>query len=157
MTSQALHDVPFDIANYRVLLYEQSIKGSKKLALDLERAIKDLLAALDRTNNPLQDALTHRTPIGIRKKTPLAKYIDIADLPAPLRRWLHNNNVIYTEDIAKIDVRSMADVPGLGRISLGKFFGALLKHDLYPDGQALQDVIVERGILTKLNRYGSWD
>ena len=156
MTSQTLNDVPFDIANYRVLIYEQSAKGRKKLASDLERAIKDLLAALDRTNNPLQDALAHRTPIGIRKKTPLAKFVDIADLPAAIRRWLSDHNVIYAEDVATIDIREMADTPGLGKISLGKFFGALLEHDLYPDGRALQEVIVQRGIKTKPNRYGQW-
>lgn len=156
MTSQSLQDVPFDIANYRVLLYEQSIKGSKKLATDLEKAIGDLLAALDRTNNPLQDALSHRTPIGIRKKTPLAKYIDLADLTPQMRQWLRDKNVIYAEDIANIDIRQMPGAPGLGKISLGKFFGALLEHDLYPDGKALQDVILQYGIRTKPGRYGAW-
>ena len=156
MTSQSLQDVPFDIANYRVLIYDQSIKGSKKLADDLERAIRDLLAALDRTNNPLQDALSQRTPIGTRKKTPLAKYIDLADMPSPLRRWLQSQNIIYAEDVASIDLRKVPEVQGLGKVSLGKFFAALLEHDLHPDSRTLQDVIVQYGIRTKPSRYGSW-
>lgn len=156
MTAQSLQDVPFDIANYRVLIYEQSIKGSKKLAVDLERAIKDLLAALERTNNPLQEVLSHRTPLGIRKKTPLAKYVDLADLPANLRKWLQDHGIVYAEDVAKINVRDMPNTPGLGKIAIGKFFAAVLEHDLYPDAKALQEVIVQHSIRTKPNRYGSW-
>lgn len=156
MTAQSLQDVPFDVANYRVLVYEQSIKGSKKFAAQLGKAIGELLVALDRTNNPLQEVLSHRSAIGIRKKTPLAKYIDLADLTPQMRQWLRENNVVYAEDIAGIDIRQLPLAPGLGKTSLGKFFGALLEHDLHPDGKALQDVILEYGIRTKPGRYGSW-
>jgi hypothetical protein len=52
MTAQSVTDVPFDIGNYRVILYEQSIGGAKPLAEKLRAAIGELLQALDRTNNP---------------------------------------------------------------------------------------------------------
>lgn len=156
MTAQSMDDVPFDIANYRVLIYEQSISGSKKLALELENAIHELLAALDRTNNPLQEVLSQRSTLGVRRKAPLAKYINLSDLPARLRQWLTAENIVYAEDVASIDVQKMAETPGLGKVALGKFFAAILEHDLYPNGQALQDVIVQYGIKTKPDSRGYW-
>jgi hypothetical protein len=156
MTAQTMSDVPFDIANYRVLIYEQSITGSKRLAAELERAILELLAALDRTNNPLQEVLSARTPIGVRKKAPLAKYVDLATLPGRMRQYLVDHNVVYAEDLARMDVRALAEEPGLGKVALGKLFAAILEHDLYPDVKALQEVIFRYGIKTKPDRNGYW-
>ncbi len=53
MTAQSTDDIPFDIGNYRVIVYEQSISGSKKFYAQLQNAIQDLLKALDQTNNPM--------------------------------------------------------------------------------------------------------
>lgn len=156
MTVQTMADIPFDIANYRVLVYEQTISGSRKFSRELEKAIQELLAALDRTNNPLQEVLSHRNTIGVRRKAPLAKYIPMADLPGPIRDWLVRNKITYADDVAKIDVRALAEEPGLGKISLGKFFGAIMEHDLYPDAAALQEVITKYSIRTRPNRYGHW-
>lgn len=156
MTAQALTDVPFDIANYRVLIYEQTIRGSKKFAGELERAIHELLAALDRTNNPLQEVLSNRSPIGVKKKSPLARYVDLAHLPGRMRQWLVDHNVVYAEDIAGIDLRLLAEAPGLGKVALGKLFAAILEHDLHPDIEALQEVIFRYGIPTKPNALGYW-
>ena len=156
MTAQVLSDVPFDIANYRVLLYEQTIKGSKKLAVELERAIQELLVVLDRTNNPLQEVLSQRSPIGVRRKAPLAKYVDLAHLPGRMRQWLVDHNVVYAEDLATIDLRALAEAPGLGKVALGKLFAAILEHDLHPDVEGLQEVIFRYGIKTKPDRNGYW-
>lgn len=156
MTAQSMADVPFDIASYRVLIYEQSITGSKKLAAELQKAIHELLDALDRTNNPLQEVLSHRSALGIRRKTPLIKFVNLSDLPARLRQWLSSEGIVYAEDVATIDVRQMAEVPGLGKVALGKFFAAILEHDLYPNGEALQEVIVQYGIKTRPDRNGLW-
>ena len=156
MTSQGLADVPFDIANYRVLIYEQSIAGSKKLAAELGKAIQELLAALDRTNNPLQEALAHRSPMGVPKKAPLAKYVNLAGLPGRMREWLIKQNVTYADDVAKIDLRALAEEPGLGKVALGKFFAAIMEHDLHPDANGLHEVILRYGIKTKPNSSGYW-
>ena len=131
------------------------IRGSKKLAGELERAIHELLAALDRTNNPLQEVLSQRSPIGVKKKAPLAKFVDLADLPGRMRQWLVDHNVVYAEDVAGIDLRSLPEAPGLGKVALGKFF-AILEHDLHPDVKALQEVIFRYGIKTKPNASGYW-
>ena len=145
MTAQNREDVPFDIGNYRVLFYEQSIKGSKKLFLDLDKAIKELIAALDRTNNPLQEALSSRSHIGIKNKEALAKYVDMARLPANMRNWLTENDIVYADDVRKIDIRSLPGTPGLGKESIGRFLAEVLEHDLHPDAKAIQEIIVKNG------------
>ena len=48
MTSQNDKDVPFDIANYRIVVCDRSLIGRKKLAADLGKAIDELLAALEK-------------------------------------------------------------------------------------------------------------
>jgi hypothetical protein len=156
MTAQSMADVPFDISNYRVLIYEQSITGSRKLADELERAIQELLAALDRTNNPLQEVLSQRSAIGVRRKAPLAKFVSLGELPKPMRQWLIDNGITYIDDVARIDLRALAEAPGVGKMSLGKFLGALLEHDLYPDAETLHEVISEYGLRTRPDQYGRW-
>ena len=44
MTCQKEEKLPFDIANYRVIFYEQSIQGVKELAISLDKSIKELIA-----------------------------------------------------------------------------------------------------------------
>ncbi|WNV03665.1 hypothetical protein RP726_14595 [Candidatus Methylospira mobilis] len=156
MTAQRISDVPFDIANFRVLFYEQSISGSRKLFTELDKAIKELLVALDRTNNPFQEVVSLRSPLGHRRRTPLVKYVDINSLPKHMREWLTANSIMYAEDVAKIDLESMANTPGLGKTSLGKFLAQVLEHDLYPDGEKLQQVIVKHGLRVKADSRGYW-
>lgn len=151
MTSQSIEDVPFDIANYRVILYKQSITGAKELRSKLDLSITELLKALDQTNNPLQEALSGRSALGKRRKTPLVKYIDVNNLPKKMRDWLQENGITYAEDVNKIDLDAMANTQGLGQTSLGKFLSQVLQHDLYDDANKLQKVILEHGI-----RLGDW-
>lgn len=114
MTAQSLDDVPFDIRSYRVLRYEQTIAGSRQLSLDLDRAIKELVTDFERTSNPFQEAVASRSSIGSRKRTPPAKYVDVAALPKPMRDWLASNNIVYAEDVAAMDLAKLAETPGLG-------------------------------------------
>lgn len=90
MTSQSKDDVPFDIASNRVIFYEQSISGSKDLTKKLDAAIKELLKSLDQTNNPVQEVLSSRLAIGVKR---LQERI----LPDEFK-WLLND-----ADIAKIE------------------------------------------------------
>lgn len=146
MTAQQTTDVPFDIANFRVIFYEQSITGSNKLKSDLDKAIKELLVALDRTNNPFQEVVSMRSPLGHRRRVPLIKYIDMNRLPKPIREWLHEKKIVYAEDIARINLDELVNTPGIGSESLRKFFAKVLEHDLYPDGEKLQRIIMEKRI-----------
>lgn len=142
MTAQSMSDVPFDIGSYRVLIYEQTISGSKKLAEMLNQAIQELLIALDRTNNPVQEALSGRSSLGKRKQEPLIKYVDLNHTAWRLRDWLSEHGVVYAEDVNKIDLEVIVNTPGIGKDSLSKFFAAVVKHDLYDDGQRLQEFLV---------------
>ncbi len=149
MTAQSLSDVPFDVRSYRVLLYEQTLTGCRKLSIDLDKALKELLAALDRTSNPVQEVITSRTPLGLCQKTPLTKYVDVVNLPKRMRDWLQENNIVYAEDIAKIDLRELAKTPGIGNESLGRFIRQIIQHDLYHDVEALNEVMLNHRISTK--------
>ncbi len=146
MTAQSLTDVPFDVRSYRVLLYEQTLTGCRKLAVDLGKAIQELLVALDRTSNPVQEVVTLRSPLGLRRKTPLIKYVDVVNLPKPMREWLVRHNIVYAEDVPRIDLRELAETPGIGKDSLGRFIRQIMKHDLHPDSQALHEVVVNHRV-----------
>jgi len=156
MTAQSMSDVPFDIANYRVILYKQTIYGSKKLKEDLSSSILDLIVALERTNNPFQEVLSTRSHLGNRKKVPLIKYVDISELPKKIRDWLTERNITYAEDVNKIDLVEIVITPGIGKISLGKFLAQVVENDLYSDAAKLQTVVVENGIKLKPDARGNW-
>lgn len=155
MTAQSIEDVPFDIASYRVILYEQTITGAKELKSKLDSSITELLKALDQTNNPLQEALSGRSALGKRRKTPLIKYIDVNNLPRKMREWLVENGILYAEDINKIDMAALANAPGIGQESLGRFLSQVLQHDLYDDAKELQKVVLDHRIRLKDYR-GRW-
>ncbi|GJM08443.1 MAG: hypothetical protein DHS20C11_07190 [Lysobacteraceae bacterium] len=155
MTVQDIKDVPFDIANYRVLEYSQTIAGSKKLMSDLDSAIKELLAALDRTNNPIQDAMAGRRLGGKRRKTPLVKYVDLASLPWQMRKWLKLRAITYAEDINGIDLEELFITKGLGRESLSKLLGPLVENDAIDDVEKLQRLLVEHGVNLRPRSYYS--
>lgn len=156
MTAQSIDGVPFDIASYRVIVYEQSISGSSKLKTKLTRAIQELLAALDQTNNPLQEALSSRSMLGKKQKTPLVKYVDVNDLPIRMREWLREHGIAYAEDVNRINLQELANTPGLGRTALGKFLSKVVEHDLFDDADALQRVIIEHRIRLQRDSIGRW-
>lgn len=146
MTAQSMSDVPFDISNYRVLLYEQSIAGSRKFAVSLDAAIKELVTALDRTNNPIQEVLSGRSAVGQKTKEPLIKYVDLTLLPWRMRQYLRDHGVVYAEDVNKINLNDLRETKGIGKTSLGYFFSAVLRHNLYTDTIALQQFLLHKGV-----------
>ena len=156
MTAQSMKDVPFDIANYRVIIYDQSISGAKALKLKLDQSIKELLKALDQTNNPLQDALSHRSSFGSKKKSPLVKYVDLGSLPKRMRDWLNDHGIIYADDVNKIDLEELVNTPGIGKGSLSPFFAQIVENDLFDDAEALQKVVTEKGLKLIRNSWGDW-
>lgn len=68
------------------------------------------------------------------------KYVDVVNLPKAMREWLATNNIVYAEDVASIDLHALAETPGIGKDSLGRFIRPIVKHDLHPDGKALNEV-----------------
>lgn len=152
MTSQSLSDVPFDIANYRIILYEQSITGSKKLTIDLDQAIKELLASLDQTNNPVQEAFGRRSVTGFKQKRPLVQLVNIASLNKSLRDLVEDENVRYVEDLATLDLEEMKTKYGLGESNLTTLVSIILESESYGDLDALHKFILKHRLKTANRR-----
>lgn len=150
MTAQSTDDIPFDIGNYRVIVYEQSITGSKKLYANLERAIQDLLKAFDQTNNPFQEVAAGKLKLGQKRKVPISKYIDFAALPWQSRDYLKENNILYVEDLKRLNLEEMANTRGIGKESLRIFVTQLLESDIYEDSEILQNFIFKHNLRTKV-------
>ena len=131
MVSQRIEDVPFDIANYRVILYEQTISGSKELAERLEAAIKELLAALDRTNNPVQSVLGTRSALHFKQRVPLFKAVEFALLGQPIKDLLTEKGITYLDELKHLDLDELAKRPGFGKISLARIAYIFLIYELY--------------------------
>lgn len=146
MTAQSMADVPFDIANYRVIIYDQTISGSKQLAKALDQTIKELLTARERTNNPIQEVVSSRTILGHKSREPLIKYVDISRLPKSMREWIAAKQIVYAEDINRINLDELFTTPGIGQESLSRFFSPIVQHNLFADGRALQDFLLKKKV-----------
>lgn len=130
MTCQNESKVPFDIWNYRVIFYEHSITGCKKLYQDLDKAIKELLTSSDTSNNPFQDILSKykQKP---KDSIPLSSKIDYSLLSPAIRRYLVANNIIYVSDVYKIDFDGLIKTKNIGKISVARLLNELRKNNLY--------------------------
>jgi hypothetical protein len=148
MTSQSKDDVPFDIASYRVIFYEQTISGSKELAKKLDSAIKELLKALDQANNPVQEVLSNRFVVGFKRRTPLVQVIDVAKLRKALRDFLQAENIVYADELVGIDLNKIKVKYGLGKASLENLVRLLLVNGLYDDINKLHQFIMENRLST---------
>lgn len=151
MTAQSHDDVPFDIASYRVVFYEHTLNGSRELAKKLDLAIKELLAALNRTNNPFQEVAASRGGFRVKGKTPLFKAVDLRALSKPVRDFLNENKIIYLEDLKSVDLQELYDRPGFGSSSMGQLCSILLEHELYEDVDTFHRFIVDHRVDTQNN------
>lgn len=130
MTAQSHDDVPFDIASYRVIFCEQSITGANRLKRDLDKAVKELLTSLQRTNNPVQEMLASKSSLGIKRKTPLYEVINIGQIPSRAREFIQQENIVFIEDLISCDLEAIRKKYGLGATSLAPLVYALIKnHD----------------------------
>lgn len=148
MTCQNIDDVPFDIGNYRVILYEQTISGSKELIKKLDKSIKELLKSLDQTNNPVQEVLSNRAAVGRRRRVPLFKLVNPKSLNTSLREFLDKEGIIYADQVEHLDLPSIKEKYSLGKASLEKLVQALLTHDLYGDVEKLHRFILDNKLST---------
>lgn len=159
MTCQSVDEVPFDIANYRVILYEQTISGSKQLAKRLSAAIKELLAALDRTNNPVQSVIGNRSALHFKRKVPMFMVTRNVELTSNLRKLINAEGVIYLDDWAALDLEKIICRPGFGKgsKSLAQIIYIIQQFGLYGDAGALQSFLSRQDV--RLSRQGGrhWD
>lgn len=143
MTSKSLDYVPFDIANYRIILYEHTLNGCRQLKKDLDRAIKELLEALDRTNNPFQEVVSTRGYRFSKGKTPLAKLIDFSDLPNKILNYFTKNKIRYKEDLRNEHLEELMATPGIGRTMMSRLCTVLMQRDIFDDVDFLHDFVVK--------------
>lgn len=152
MTAQKKEDVPFDIASYRVIFYDHTLKGCKKLQISLDKAIKELLVVLDRTNNPFQEVIAARGITRIKGKTPLIKTIEWRRLSPRLKSLFEKEKIIYLEDIRKLNLMKLMSEEGFGKESLAQLCTIILEHELYDDLGSLHKLIVDNKVDVKNNR-----
>lgn len=143
MTSQKATNLPFDISHYRVIIYEHSLTGTKKLAHDLGKAIDELLAALDRTNNPFQELMSTQGIPRVRQREPIARHLDFQRLPEKIANYFLEHKVYYKEDMTPELFDRMAKTPGIGKSSLGRLCSALLRDPFFSDLEFLLDFVAQ--------------
>lgn len=149
MVSQHKTDVPFDIANYRVLFYEQTITGSRIFIKTLDQAIKELLKSLEHANNPVQEVVSSRSFFKIKQKTPIVSAFNVSALPKAVRDFIRGENLIYTEDLAKADLEQMKTKYHMGKTSLELLVGAMLQKGVYEDVTGLHNIALKYSLDTK--------
>jgi hypothetical protein len=143
MTSQRGSDIPFDVGSYRIILYEQTITGSKKLSIELDNAIKELLKSLEQTNNPVQEVLASKTPLGLSKKTLLVSVFNVPGLLKAVRNFIAGERIIYTDDLLNVNLEEMKIKYSMGRDSLSSLVSAMLAKGIYRDAETLHDLVIK--------------
>ncbi len=148
MTSQNKGDVPFDISNYRIIFYEQSILGSKKLFRDLDHAIKELLKSLLNTNNPVQEVLSNRSIIGLRKRIPIMSVISPKRTYNQIRQLIIKENIQYVDELKRLNLEGIKRKYKMGPIIMGTLVRVMLDNDAYDDLSELQKFILKYNLDT---------
>jgi hypothetical protein len=143
MTSQRGSDIPFDVGHYRIILYEQTITGSRKFSRELDNAIKELLKSLEQTNNPVQEVLASKTPLGLSKKTPLVFVLNVLGLPKAVRNFIEGERIVYTDDLLDVNLEEMKTKYSMGRESLSSLVSAMLAKGIYRDVVSLHSLVIK--------------
>ena len=151
MVSQHKTDVPFDIANSRVIFYEQTIAGAKLFSKSLDQAIKELLKTLEQTNNPVQEVISSRSFFKIKQKTPILSVLNVSALPKAVRDFIKGEGLIYTEDLAKADIESAKTKYHMGKMSLELLDGAMIRKGIYDGVTRLHNIALKYSLDTKGN------
>ncbi|MBA3028936.1 MAG: hypothetical protein FP814_05435 [Desulfobacterium sp.] len=155
MTAQGIEHVPFDVRDYRVIIYEHNLMGCEKLKTDLSKAIDELLLALDRTNNPFQEVLATRTSIGRSKRELVTKGGDFSSLPHLIREWLLNNSIRYFDQITMAHLEEIYGMRGVGKRAISLLCKILINSDQFPEPEALNDFVIKHAIDASGQRH-SW-
>jgi len=145
MTAQSRDDVPFDIANYRVLFYTPSSAGTKILRKTLDSAIKELLRSLERTNNPVQEALGGGPVLARNVRIPIFKVADPQDLTPHLREFFRAESINYLDQLRNLDLEREKQY-ALGSTSMGKLVALLVDNDLFENVEFLNHFVVSRSL-----------
>jgi len=146
MTAQSKEDVPFDIAAYRVIFYEHTLNGCKKLKEQLDLAIKELLVALNRTSNPFQEVIASRGGFRVKGRTPIINEIPFKSLSMPLKNLFDNEKILYLEEIKRLDLNEIITIDGFGPESLKQLCTIISKFELYDNVKEFHDFVIKNKI-----------
>lgn len=154
MTAQNIDHVPFDIRDYRVIIYKHNLTGCKELKTNLSNAIDELLTALDRTNNPVQDVLTSLNNPKNTLNLLITSSTDFSNVTPRIRKWLVENSIRYFTDLSNELLNQLISKNGIGKKSMSDFCSALMKSGQYHDMEFLNDFILKHGLdATGSRRY----
>lgn len=151
MTAQSTDDVPFDIAAYRVIFYEHTLNGCKKLRNQLDLAIKELLAALNRTSNPFQEVVASRGGFRVKGRTPIINEIAFKFLSTALKNLFKKEQILYVEDLGKLNLEEISKIEGFGKESLSQLCTIISKFELYDNVKEFHDFVINK----KLNLHNN--
>lgn len=143
MTAQSTKDIPFDIGNYRVIVYEQTITGGKKLYTRIDTAIKKLIKSLEQTNNPVQEVYSQRNLTRLSRKKLLLEAIRVDWLKKDFREIIAKENIVYIDDFKKLDLDDLRARYGIGPSIMKEITGVMLKLNLISDAQKLNEMAIK--------------
>lgn len=153
MTCQDIKDVPFDIANYRIILYEHTLNGCKELASTLDSAIKELLRSPGTTNNPFQEVVSMRAGGHKSGRIPLSAYLNISRIHPKIREYLHDHDILYKDQLKPNHLDEIVKIPGLRPKHVSWFFQQLAYKNGFDDKEYLHKFILMHGIYTNEKWY----
>jgi hypothetical protein len=146
MTAQSRDDVPFDIASYRVIFYDHTLRGCDKLRSQLDLAVKELVTALHRTNNPFQEVVASRGGMRQTGRQLLIKAVNTYHLTRALKDLIKERNILYLDDLRNIELPELLKRPGFGKTSLSQLCSVLLRYDLFEEPEWINSFIVENAL-----------
>lgn len=149
MTAQGIGNVPFDIASYRVILYDHTLRGCEKLKVDLDSAMKELIVALDRTNNPFQEVMATRGGMKLNRKTPLMKFIDYNYFSPNVRKVFDEQHILYIEDLKQLNLEDYLTKAGFGMESLSQICTLFMELELFSSYESFHSFVVKNRINIK--------
>lgn len=130
MTCQRDEKIPFDISNYRVIIYQHTLSGCKELSKKLKKSINEMVASDAAFSNPVTDVLPIQTfSSGDIRKT-LSEILDYNEITPSVRRYLYDNEVIYPSDVLKINFDTMLKTKNIGKSSVKNFVKQLIDKNL---------------------------
>lgn len=143
MTAQSTKDIPFDIGNYRVIVYGQSIAGGKKLYARIDVAIKELIKSLEQTNNPVQEVLSQRNVATLSRKKLLLEVVRVDWLKKAFREIIAKENIVYIDDLKRLDIEDLRERYGIGPAIMKEITGVMLELNVVHDVARLNEMALK--------------
>ena len=129
MTCQKNEVIPFDVSNYRVIIYQHTLLGSKELAENLKKSISEILETEDAYSNPVSDILSIPNSVGVPNR-PLSETLDFSRITQAVRRYLYEKNIINPADVSKIDFDAMLKTKNIGKLGVHSLLKQLIENNL---------------------------